>query len=355
MFQVLLLIAGIGVLVGLALSAWTRRRAASRSPLPPRRPAAPAVDEPALPYLRTPAAQMPLPSPRALERRLFAATADETADPAGADHALLAEASHALDEAGGSGGLPRRPQLLPQLMQTLNDPAADSGAIAALIARDPALSGSLLRIANSPLYRLQSLPVENIERAVTILGIDGIRQIIATALLQPMMRDTGGVLSPLPGQVWEHAQLAAAAGAEYARRQSRSDAFAGQLLGLLHGLGAMTCLQALRDAHARHPQAMPSPVAIERWLGDTADAVALRIAAEWELSDRILLALDEQAPETSPATLPGRALRYGRHAAALALLVRCEALPADEAQAQLDALDPDPKLGALVWQRLTAA
>lgn len=355
MLQVLLLIVGLGVLIGLALSAWTRRGSASRGPLPQRRPPPPAIDEPASLHLRVPAPQAPLPSPGELECRLFAAGAEEAGTAAGPGDALLAEADHALDEASGSGGLPRRPQLLPQLMQTLNDPAADSTAIAALIARDPALSGNLLRIANSPLYRLQSLPVENIERAVTIMGIDGIRQIIATALLQPMMRDSGGVLGPLPGLVWEHAQLAAAAGAEYARRQSRSDAFAGQLLGLLHGLGAMTCLQALRDAHARHPQPMPSPLVTEGWLRDRADTVALQIATGWELSDRILVALDEQAPQASPTTLPGRALRYGRHAAALALLARCEALSPEEAQAQLATLDDDPKFGTRVWQRLTAA
>lgn len=357
MIAVLLLIAGLGVLLGLALAAWSRRRSAPRQRPRARGPQPPAAEAPVpVPYLRTEAAPAPMPPPDACERRLFALAAPAAGAPlAAGDEALLAEVRATLDDPAGSAGrMPRRPQLLPQLMQTLNDPAADSTAIAALIARDPALSVNLLRIANSPLYRLQSLPVESVERAVTILGTDGIRQIIATALLQPMLGGSGGTFGPLPALVWEHAQLAAVAAAEHARRQSRNDAFAGQLLGLLRGLGAMTVVQALRDAGERQPGPAPSAAAAARLVHERADATARRIAAEWELSERILAALDEQGA-ASPRTPLGRALRYGRHAAALALLARQGALPAEQARAQLAEVEADARLDDAVWQRLTAA
>src|SRR5688572_24969655 len=77
--------------------------------------------------------------------------------------------------------IPRRPSLLPKLMATVNDAEATMAEMSQIIAQDPALTGNLLRIANSPVYRSSSLPVDSIDRAVTLVGVQGIRSIIATA------------------------------------------------------------------------------------------------------------------------------------------------------------------------------
>jgi hypothetical protein len=87
--------------------------------------------------------------------------------------------------------------LLPKLIQAVNDNQSSGRDIAALIGQDPALAGNLLRIANSPLYRLQALPVESLERAVTLVGTDGLRQMIATAMMQPVL-NMGGVYGRFP-------------------------------------------------------------------------------------------------------------------------------------------------------------
>ncbi len=51
-------------------------------------------------------------------------------------------------------------QLLPQLIQTVNDDAASARVMAAIIGQDPVLTGNLLRIANSPAYKVHERPVE---------------------------------------------------------------------------------------------------------------------------------------------------------------------------------------------------
>ena len=89
--------------------------------------------------------------------------------------------------------IPRRPSLLPKLLATVNDNDATMAEMSRIIAQDPALTGNLLRIANSPAYRVSSLPIESIDRAVTMVGVRGIRAIIATALLQPVMSSNSGV------------------------------------------------------------------------------------------------------------------------------------------------------------------
>jgi hypothetical protein len=86
--------------------------------------------------------------------------------------------------------------------------------------------------------------------------------------------------------------------------------------------------------------------------------VAKTIATTWELPAVLGTALDEQRPEHDSsllATSLGRALRYGRLAAALAMLARHGAEQQDHALSVLATLEPDDAVNAALWQRLVAA
>jgi len=298
---------------------------------------------------------------RALMRQLHAIAFDETpgSDDAritGTHDEVAAEAATLLARIDSQPRYtPRRPQLLPQLMRAANDPDASLSGIARIIAQDPTLSANLLRIANSPFYRVSARPVESVERAVTLLGLDGLRPVIAAALVQPVMRTGEGAFGRLPGLIWEHTLLSAAAAAEHARGLGQDDAFAAQLLGLLHGLGEIIVVQVLRDQYARHPGLAPDPnvvaTIIEAWAAPTAH----RIAGSWGLSERIGEALDAQQPEGISAAPLGRALRVGRIAGALALLCRLDRLEDADGLAMLSALDDGGATDAKgLWERLRA-
>lgn len=271
---------------------------------------------------------------------------------------VLAECTAILDHIEDQPAYtPRRPLLLPKLIQAVNDNQSSGRDIAALIGQDPALAGNLLRIANSPLYRLQALPVESLERAVTLVGTDGLRQMIATAMMQPVLNMGGGVYGRFPSIVWDHSLLSSTAAVEHARSIERGDVFAAQLLGLLHGLGAVIVVQVARDQYARHPELVPQPAVATALLDTRTSPTARRIAASWEMSSRVLGALDEQISSKSQAAISplGRSLRYGRVAGAVSLLVRHEHMAEETALEWLDRLEPDPKINLAVWQRLSAA
>lgn len=179
--------------------------------------------------------------------------------------------------------LPRRPQLLPQLLGMLNDDRASGRQIAEVIGRDPALATSLLRVANSPMYRVHANAVESLDRAVALVGTDGLRQLVAVALMQPVMRLEGGATGSLPERVWEHTELAAGIAARNAAARGRDVVFAAQLLALLQGLGSIMVVQALRDACARLQCAAPDAAVtgelLQRWAG----RIGRGIAQAWEL------------------------------------------------------------------------
>ena len=252
---------------------------------------------------------------------------------------------------------PRRPQLLPQLMRAANDPEASLDAIARIIAKDPTLSANLLRIANSAFYRVSTNPVESIERAVTVLGLDGLRPVIAAALVQPVMRTGEGAFGRLPALIWDHTLLSAAAAADHARRIEHDDAFAAQLLGLLQGLGAIIVVQVVRDLYVQHRELTPDARVVSHLLDACSGPTARRIAESWGLSDRMVEALDARQPDVLPAGPLGRALRVGRIAGALALSCRLGRLDDAEGRALLAAVDPGIPVEwnpEALWRRLRA-
>lgn len=231
-----------------------------------------------------------------------------------AHDAAIAAAARSLERfASEPGRLPRRPQLLPQLLGALNDDASSAAQLAAVVSRDPALAANLLKLANSALYRVYPAPVESLERAVTLIGMQGMRQLVALALMQPVMRAEGGVFGRLPELVWEHTQYATLAVRDHARGPG-VDAFAAQLLVLLQGLGAIVVVQALHDEHARRGlAALPMP-AVADLLQAWAPRIGLLVARNWDLPARTWQSLEDSGPGSALAGVVEAACAAGAQA-----------------------------------------
>jgi HD-like signal output (HDOD) protein len=250
---------------------------------------------------------------------------------------------------------PRRPMLLPQLLRAVNDTETSRRELATLIAKDPALVGSLLKLANSQFYRVNAQPVESVDRAVAVIGTEGIRSLIAAALVQPVFRVSGGDFAQFPEVVWEHTFLAANAAETYAAVVVNSDPFAAQLLALLNGLGAIVVFRMALDQYSTRTLLKPDAATIIALLDTHSANVARTIAASWDLSGRILAALEDQVP-TGMAHDPtplGRALRFGRFIGALAVLNAKGIVSDDAARAALLANGASGAHFERIWERLT--
>ena len=250
--------------------------------------------------------------------------------------------------------IPRRPSLLPKLLATVNDNEATLAEMSQIIAQDPALTGNLLRIANSPVYRVNSLPIESIDRAVTLVGVRGIRSIIATALLQPVMTGNSGAFGKFPEFVWEHTLYSALAAETHATQVENSEPFVAQLCGLLYGLSAIVVFRIVRGQFAAHPHLVPDPGSIARLLETWVAPTAGRIAVSWELSPRVQYALESQtlAAELHMENPLGRSLKFGRVAASLIVLSRLGRISEPDARAVIVAGGGGPRaLVERLWYR----
>ncbi|MDY6945299.1 MAG: HDOD domain-containing protein [Pseudomonadota bacterium] len=247
---------------------------------------------------------------------------------------------------------PRRPMLLPKLMQVLNDDDSTRRELVRLILEDPALAGSTLQRANSAAYRYSPEPVDSLDRAVVLLGTDGLRGLLATAILQPVFRQPKGVFDNFAAITWEHAQRTAAAAEVCARQLGNADPFVAQLISLLGPLARIVLFRLTMDIYREYPDIRPRAEVFIRAMQVQGPNVAGFIAATWELSDPSIRALQEQTDKVAPTTMSqlGQAIYFGELCGALALLARRGNYSEDGAQALLMEQGLSRQITKEIWQ-----
>ena len=252
---------------------------------------------------------------------------------------------------------PRRPMLLPKLMQALNDDDSTRRELVRLILEDPALAGSTLQRANSAAYRYSPEPVDSLDRAVVMLGTDGLRSLLATAILQPVFRQPKGYFDNFASITWEHAQRTAAAAEMCARSIGNADPFVAQLISLLGPLARIVLFRLTMETYREHPDLQPRAEVFIRAMQLQGPNVAGFIASTWELSDPSIRALQEQTDMIPPGIMSslGQAIYFGELCGALALLAKRGTYSEDGAQALLMEQGLGRQTTLEIWQAARAA
>ena len=205
----------------------------------------------------------------------------------------------------------------PEVALRLDTAVADarSGAkeIAAIVTVDPALTASLLRIANSPLYSMSG-HIDSIERAVTIVGIRELRDMAFGVCAADAFRGIPNELVSVE-DFWRHS-LSCAVIAQHLADRAR--ACRGQSLftaGLLHDIGHLVmfnqCPDQSREALERsidEADGLTPYLAEQKIFGFDHAAVGAALAREWCFPAGLLAAIEYHhdpfgAPEASDAAV----------------------------------------------------
>jgi HD-like signal output (HDOD) protein len=179
--------------------------------------------------------------------------------PSGSQSAEILKIAASLGLLGASAASGAR------LMTTLCNPGIDAREVKGLIESEPGLCARALRVANSPYYG-QPRTITSVDRALTVLGLDGLRGIAAAACLNRAIGSQRKAL-PIDLQALLRHSLAAAAAAQ-ALAQARSPTLASEafIAGLLHDFGIAVQVRldaagmnALLDARRADPA---GPIAV---------------------------------------------------------------------------------------------
>lgn len=244
---------------------------------------------------------------------------------------------------------PRRPALLPQLLQAVDDPAVRSEKLSRMIAHDPVLTADVLRLANSSSYRLSPAPIETIQRAIVVCGVDALRGMLASALLRPVFRATRRNFPRLPRMLWERSERAARAAELYAMETQPQDRFEAQLVVLLSALGPLVVYGAALDVFARNPHIQPNGALCVELIGSLAPQMSQRIAQDWQTSPRLVAALENSAEETLTA-----ALHVGELLGTLCFLESQTVISRDDRLEAIRAAGIASESATRIWAGLTA-
>ena len=220
---------------------------------------------------------------------------------------------------------PRRPALLPKLLHALNARDSTRKGIARLILQDAALAGAVLARANSSYYQHGSgAHVDSIDRAVALLGVDGLRAPVAAVVMQPVFSAPRGLFEHFAPMTWDQAHRSALAAERYARLHHSGDPFSANLAALISGLGNIVLFRHVLDCYRQRGNLMPRSEVFIEVMTANQRMVTRRIAQAWRMSDRFLAALDAQLEQRPPQQMTplGAALYYGELCGALSLLVR---------------------------------
>lgn len=184
------------------------------------------------------------------------------------------------------------PAIALRLNEMVEDPDCSAAQIGDAIATDPGLTARLLRLVNSPIYGFPSA-IDSIPMAITILGTRQLRDLVlATAVF-----DTFGEVSHTRQELelfWQHSIVCAMAAKEIAHRLKLGHGERLFVAGLLHDIGKLVILSALRhEYHQLITQLQETPASshgsVEREiLGFDHGDIGNELLRQWNLPEAII-------------------------------------------------------------------
>lgn len=138
--------------------------------------------------------------------------------------------------------LPTPAGIAMRIIALAQDPDAELGTAAELIAMDPALSARILRLANSPLFANRRR-IDNLQQAINKLGLHPTLQIaLGFSLLSNLRGDTS--LHSAHERIWRRSLIAAVAARALGEALNLQQPDALLLAGLLQDIGGLFLMQS---------------------------------------------------------------------------------------------------------------
>ena len=196
--------------------------------------------------------------------------------------------------------LPRQPRVLPQLMSAVGNPSITRPQLTEIILADPALTDQMLKEANSPFFRPSDQAITSVDHAIFMLGVDGIRNVIAAAVMRPMMAARSHSEAHFAHCSWRWGLSCARAAELIARDIPNEDANSYFMTGLMPALAYLTLFREINRLHSeRHGGRKATPQTLYYLIARNCWEVSLMLAEQWALPPRyhaLLLAAQRPSP-----------------------------------------------------------
>ena len=142
------------------------------------------------------------------------------------------------------GELCSLPGIAQQVVQIAEDESADSTDMLEVIEKDPAVAARLMKVVNSAYCGLRN-PVSDLKAAVTMLGVERVRNLALTVSLGNQFSDQSADTGLDPQRLWDHSVCVATVCRLVAKQAGTCNPDEAYLAGLIHDLGLLFVSQHL--------------------------------------------------------------------------------------------------------------
>lgn len=142
--------------------------------------------------------------------------------------------------------LPTLPEVALKIRDAVERENTSAQQIAETLTQDASLSARLIQVSNSPLYRSRT-PIEDLQMAVTRLGIRMVRDLVISLAMKQIYQATSDVLDKHFRASWNTAVEVAAICRMLATTVPGINPEQALLAGLIHNIGALPILVMAED------------------------------------------------------------------------------------------------------------
>ncbi|MBP8975459.1 MAG: HDOD domain-containing protein [Bacteroidetes bacterium] len=191
--------------------------------------------------------------------------------------------------------LPALPAIAMEIVELIDNPKTSAAKLGQVIASDQALTGKVLKIANSPFYGFPR-KISTIEFAIIVLGFDALKEIvISISLVSSLQKRSDQYFNEQ--EFWDHSIATATIGRKLAKELGYRVTGEVFVAGLLHDMG-ITALHRFFNTEFRriidilkdNPE-MNYIEAEESVLGVTHGDVGGWLAERWNLPEQLIEAI----------------------------------------------------------------
>jgi HD-like signal output (HDOD) protein len=138
------------------------------------------------------------------------------------------------------------PEITLKIIELVENPRSTAQDLHKVVSNDPALVARILKVVNSAFYGLPG-QIGSINRAIVLLGLNAVRNIVIAASLAKLFR--GGRVSPhfCAKDLWTHSIAVGVMSRLLVSKLNNTLPDEAFLSGLIHDIGILVELQALRD------------------------------------------------------------------------------------------------------------
>jgi len=180
--------------------------------------------------------------------------------------------------------LPTLPEVALKIRDTVNDPQVSAGSLSEVIAGDVAMSARLIKVSNSPLLRGRVV-VDNLQMAITRLGITFVRNLATGLAMEQMFQATSDAVDTRLRNSWEHSLEVGSICHVLAHHFGRLKPDQATLAGLTHEIGILPILTMAEES----PELLENEDVLDSIIDQFHPKIGSAILRSWDFPEELAL------------------------------------------------------------------